>query len=521
MTSPGKPFTHQRGTGSSVVPCFHHPAHRTAVEGTAPTLNLKGIPIATRSLLRDKYPVYLSGVLVMLGLYMTSRFSYLLFHTIAKLFSVLIAFSTFLLAWNSRRFLDNNYLLFLGIALPFIGGVDLLHALSFPGMGIFVLHDANLTAQLWITGRYLTGLSLLVAPIFACGSLSPRRVLLAFAAFSSLLLYSIFAGLFPVCYVEGQGLTPFNQVSELVITITLIAAIVGLGRNRARLEDDMYRYLVAAIVAIIAAGLALTLLTPVYSATGVVGPLLNIAAFYLVYKALIEAGLTRPYDLLFRNLKQSEQELKRHQSQREELVLARTADLTRANQQLQEHTAERFRLLTQTQEQAHQVRHIVDTVPEGVLLLSADLEVILVNPLAKEYLAQLAGAGTGDTLSHLGGHPLVELLTSPPVGFWHDLAAEDRTFQMIARPMEAGVEPGGWVLVIRDVTEERDVRQRTEQQERLAAVGQLVAGIAHDFSNTMSIIMLYAQMVARTEGLPDKPRDQVAVGQTKIKDVLC
>ena len=74
---------------------------------------------------------------------MTSRFSYLLFHTIAKLFSVLIAFSTFLLAWNSRRFLDNNYLLFLGIALPFIGGVDLLHALSFPGMG--AVHRGSVT----------------------------------------------------------------------------------------------------------------------------------------------------------------------------------------------------------------------------------------------------------------------------------------------------------------------------------------------------------------------------------------
>jgi len=155
---------------------------------------------------------------------------------------------------------------------------------------------------------------------------------------------------------------------------------------------------------------------------------------------------------------------------------------------------ERALLVAQIREQARQMQQTMDTVPEGVLLLDADLRVLLANPVAKGNLAVLADASVGDTLTHLGDRPLAELLTSPPKGLWHEVAADGRSFEVIARPMENSPEPEGWVLVIRDVTQEREIQQRVQQQERLAAVGQLAAGIAHDFNNIMAIIVLYARM---------------------------
>jgi two-component system cell cycle sensor histidine kinase/response regulator CckA len=163
---------------------------------------------------------------------------------------------------------------------------------------------------------------------------------------------------------------------------------------------------------------------------------------------------------------------------------------------------ERERLLAQIREQAQRTRHILDTVPEGVLLLDADEQIMLVNPVAERELVALSDARTGDTLTRLGDRPLAELLTSPPRGLWHEVAADDRSFQVIARPLENGPIPTGWVLVIRDVTQQRQIEQRVQQQERLAAVGQLAAGIAHDFNNIMAAIVLYAQMTTRMEGLP-------------------
>jgi two-component system cell cycle sensor histidine kinase/response regulator CckA len=171
--------------------------------------------------------------------------------------------------------------------------------------------------------------------------------------------------------------------------------------------------------------------------------------------------------------------------------------------------AEREQLLLQIQEQVQRVQQIVDTVPEGVLLLDANRQAVLANPVGEKDLVTLARAKVGDTLTHLGDRPLDELLTSPPKGLWHEVATDGRNFQVLARSIEAGAAPSGWLLVIRDVTQQREVERRIHQQERLAAVGQLAAGIAHDFNNIMATIVLYAQMTAWMEGLPNTARERM------------
>ena len=181
-----------------------------------------------------------------------------------------------------------------------------------------------------------------------------------------------------------------------------------------------------------------------------------------------------------------------------------TQDITERKQAEEE----RERLLDQIQEQAQRVQQIVETVPEGVILLDTKNHVIMANPLGRKDLAVLADTLTGGTLTRLGEHPLAEFLTSPPQGLWHEVSAEGRTFQVIARPVseaaETGPTPGGWVLVVRDITQQREIERRVHQQERLAAVGQLAAGIAHDFNNIMAVISLYAGMSLRIADLPEK-----------------
>jgi len=177
---------------------------------------------------------------------------------------------------------------------------------------------------------------------------------------------------------------------------------------------------------------------------------------------------------------------------------------------------EQERLLAQIRAQAHRVRQIIATVPEGMILLNPAGQVILANPVAERDMVVLAGARVGDTLTHLGDRPLTELLTSPPKGLWHEVMVPgsvgdrpERIFEVIARPIEPGPETEGWVLVIREVTQEREIQQRAQQQERLAAVGQLAAGIAHDFNNIMAAILLYAQLSAKSPDLPARVQERM------------
>jgi len=254
---------------------------------------------------------FLLGFSILFGLYLTSLYSYLLFHSLAEIFSIIIACGIFMIAWNSRRFLDNHYLLFIGIAYLFVGGLDLVHTLAYKGMGVFSGYDANLPTQLWIAARYLQSISLLLAPLWIGRKLKINPMLLAYGVVVALLLLAIFPWqVFPDCFMEGRGLTPFKKISEYIISLILMAAIILLIQRRKEFDDIVFQLLNWSILTTIAAELAFTFYVSVYGLSNLVGHLFKIVSFYLIYKALIETGLVRPYDLLFRNLKKSEEALR-------------------------------------------------------------------------------------------------------------------------------------------------------------------------------------------------------------------
>ncbi len=56
--------------------------------------------------------------------------------------------------------------------------------------------------------------------------------------------------------------------------------------------------------------------------------------------------------------------------------------------------------------------------------------------------------------------------------------------------------------IAHDITERKEIEERLQRQDRLAAIGQLAAGIAHDFRNLLTTIILYAQLGQRKPSLP-------------------
>jgi hypothetical protein len=106
------------------------------------------------------------AMLLIAALYLSSLYSFLLFHSLTEVFTVIVMSSIFILAWNTKQWMENDYFLFIGIAFLFVSLIDLLHALSYKGMNIFRGFDANLPTQLWILARYIQSISLLIAPIW-------------------------------------------------------------------------------------------------------------------------------------------------------------------------------------------------------------------------------------------------------------------------------------------------------------------------------------------------------------------
>ncbi len=284
------------------------------------------------------------------ALYLLSYFNYLFFHSMVELFSIVIAFAIFAIAWNSRRLIDNNYLLFIGVAYLFVGGIDLIHTLAYKGMGVFPDYGANLPTQLWIAARYMEGFSLLVALLFIRKKFRGGLVFVGYASITTLLFTSIFYwGNFPTTFVDGVGLTPFKIISEYVISGILFCSIILLLKNRREFDSNIVRLILAAMAVAIATEMAFTLYSDVYGIANMVGHLLKVVSFYFIYKALIETGITRPHNLLFYNLKQSEMNLAKH-----------AEELTNINNRLEQEIAERKKVEAKLEEHKENLEKIVE-----------------------------------------------------------------------------------------------------------------------------------------------------------------
>lgn len=244
------------------------------------------------------------------ALYLLSRVNYPLFHSLVDVSSAFIAMGIFVVVWYSRRHVDNDYFLYLGIAFLYFAILNFFHVLGNKNMGVFPGYG-NLGPALYIASRYELSVSLLIAPLFINRRL--KAVPLVFAAYTlatTLTLLSLFHWRnFPVCIVEGVGLTPFKVYSDYAICLLLLTALALVLRQRRFFDAQLLRPLSASIVLSIATGLAFTLYTDPFGITNTVGHFFQIVSFYLIYVAVIETGLTRPQDILFHKLQDSNRQL--------------------------------------------------------------------------------------------------------------------------------------------------------------------------------------------------------------------
>jgi PAS domain S-box-containing protein len=273
-------------------------------------------------------------------LYLSSLHSYLLFHTLVEISTVAVAFVLFILAWNTRAFLSTDSLKLLGIGYGFIAIIDLVHTLVYKGMSVFAGYDSNLPTQLWISARYLQAATLLAAPLFVRRKINEYLLSGLYFAAVALVLTLTFSDNFPDCFIEGKGLTPFKIFSEYVITAVLLVSLYLFHRTRGAFSDRVYALVAASIVCTIVSELTFTTFLSLYGFTNMLGHLLKLAAFYLIYQALLVTGLREPFDLIFRDLKQTEDALRKARDGLEETVAERTAAL-RASE-------EKYRLLFET-----------------------------------------------------------------------------------------------------------------------------------------------------------------------------
>src|SRR4029077_10036133 len=84
----------------------------------------------------------------------------------------------------------------------------------------------------------------------------------------------------------------------------------------------------------------------------------------------------------------------------------------------------------------------------------------------------------------------------------------DKEITITASPLNADEPDGARVLVIGDITERVRLERELQDKERLASLGLLAAGMAHEVNTPLTDISSYAQLLL-AETAPEDPKDRL------------
>ncbi len=240
-------------------------------------------------------PALISGICVAAG-----YIHYLLFHTLAEFFSIIIALTAMVVASTSRHFTRNHFTVFVAVAIGWCAALDLMHTLTYKGMQLLATPDAGQATKFWLAARFMQALALLAAPLFLRRSVQVNQLHARFGLLVVAVSVWIFSGTFPQVFIEGQGLTPFKIYAEYVIIAMLAASGMLLWRQRRLMSPSLLLNMLAALVLMVLSEFSFTLYADLYGIANEVGHVFKIFASWFVYLALVQSTLREPFSMLSR-----------------------------------------------------------------------------------------------------------------------------------------------------------------------------------------------------------------------------
>jgi PAS domain S-box-containing protein len=181
------------------------------------------------------------------------------------------------------------------------------------------------------------------------------------------------------------------------------------------------------------------------------------------------------------------------------------------------------RKITQVGQQLRGVHEIFSTLREnmdsvmagledGLLLFTRDARAVMVSPAAEKFLGAPAGHFLGRRVNEIFplGHPLHEVLHV--VGDeLSEIAAETdlhtiegtRRVSVSVQAIQENGERMGALVTLRDLDSIESINTQLQVSERLAALGRITAGVAHEVKNPLNSMRLWLENLK--ESLPPEP----------------
>jgi PAS domain S-box-containing protein len=170
----------------------------------------------------------------------------------------------------------------------------------------------------------------------------------------------------------------------------------------------------------------------------------------------------------------------------------------------------------QIEEQQALTDRILGSTPNPVAVVGQNNRIIMVNKAFKHKFEIITGKSEGREIGEIIPVPLLvekisKVLANGKLHFQFEFTIKRGLKEMIFTAKCTSMQKNEVLVILHDITEEREMQERLYRTDRLASLGEMAAGIAHELNNPLTGVVALSQLMLESGAPPEIKADLEAI----------